>query len=135
MPTNKRLTKRRLNKTKRRLNKTKRRSNKSKRRNGGMLKKIGSPVLSAVKTVGTEYAKDQAQKLTLGKPNVLGDITNTYKNKDNENKYKGFTPINVVSENGENNENIRPVAVTPRSLTNKDVNVSVSVRAFTPLRM
>ncbi len=93
------------------------------KRNGGMLRKIASPVAKGVITIGTEYGKDQAQKIFRDKPNVLKDITNDrsilspnikniYNNNDSNNlenvtpnlvkKYLN-KPIKLL-ENDENNE-------------------------------
>lgn len=89
------------------------------RRKGGMLKQVGTPVLSAVKTIGTEYAKDQAQKIVTGKRNVLGDITNTYKTNSPITPIISRTPISK-NKYTENDENIM-VGLKPR--TNVNINI------------
>ena len=104
------------------------------RRQGGMLRQVGTPVLAAVKTIGTEYAKDQAQKIVTGKRNVLGDITNTYKNKS---PITPITPImsrtnsnsiilksnNKFTENENENENENAsFKLTPTPKTNSNTN-------------
>ncbi len=102
--------------TKRKLRRTK--------RNGGMLRKIASPVAKGIITIGTEYGKDQAQKVFRDKPNVLKDITNDrsvlspnikniYNNNDSNNlenvtpnlvkKYLN-KPIKLVENDENNNE-------------------------------
>jgi hypothetical protein len=84
---------------KRYINKKRRQTNK--KRNGGMLKKAAFPVLSAVKTVGTEYAKDQAQRVLAGKQNVFKSFdANSPENRLNKRQYS------YTDEN--NSENINP---------------------------
>ena len=95
------------------------------KRQGGMLRQVGTPMLSAVKTIGTEYAKDQGQKIVTGKRNVLGDITNTYKNKS---PFSPATPImsrtnsnsiipKINTKYTENDENM-VLKLTPNAKTN-----------------
>ena len=150
MHTNKKITQRRqankTNKSKRRqankTNKSKRRqankqtkrrqaNKQTKRRQGGMLRQVGTPVLAAVKTIGTEYAKDQAQKIVTGKRNVLGDITNTYKNKSPITPIMSRTNSNSIllksnnkyteNENENENENVS-FKLTPTPKTNSNTN-------------
>ena len=98
---------RKITKRRRQTKNNKRRSNKKRetRKNGGMLRQFTGPALSAVKTVGTEYAKDQAQKIFRDKPNVLKDITNTYNKGKEQSIYRGFTPTdenynpNIMKQN------------------------------------
>jgi len=143
MRTNNKLTKRMQTKrrqTKRMQTKRrqpKRRQTKRRHAKGGMLRQVGAPVLTAVKSIGTEYAKDQAQKIVTGKRNVLGDITNTYKNKNPATPIMSISPTiskttisnNKYSENDENimmglkpkvNVNIKPVV----TLTNNKYSYS-----------
>ena len=127
MHTNKKNTKKRQ--TKRRQ--TKRQTKKQTKRQGGMLRQVGTPVLSAVKTIGTEYAKDQGQKIITGKRNVLGDITNTYKNKS---PVSPATPImsrtnsnSIIPKTNnkytENDENM-VLKLTPNAKTNVNTNTN-----------
>lgn len=111
------------NKRKLKQRQTKRNQRQTKR-NGGMLRKIASPVAKGVITIGTEYGKDQAQKVFRDKPNVLKDITNDssilspnikniYNNNDSNNlenvtpnlvkKYLN-KPIKIVENDENNNE-------------------------------
>ncbi len=80
---------------------TKKNNQTIKKRNGGMLKKATFPVLTAVKTVGTEYAKDQAQRVFAGKQNVFKSFdANSPENRLNKRQYS------YTDEN--NSENINP---------------------------
>lgn len=124
MKTNKKYYKQKKSKkynNKRKLKQTKRQT---KKRNGGMLRKIATPVAKGVITIGTEYGKDQAQKVFRDNPNVLKDITNDrsvlspnikniYDNNDSNNlenvtpnlikKYLN-KPIRIVENDENNNE-------------------------------
>jgi len=133
MHTNKKITKRRIKRLVKRQTKKQ-----TKRRQGGMLRQVGTPVLSAVKTIGTEYAKDQGQKIITGKRNVLGDITNTYKNKS---PVSPATPImsrtnsnSIIPKTNnkytENDENM-VLKLTPNAKTN--VNTNTNTKNIKPI--
>ena len=102
MKTNKKYTKKQIKQkqTKRRKQNKKRQSRKI-NKNGGMLKKVATPVAKGIITIGTEYGKDQAQKVFRDKPNVLKDITN-------DRSILSPNMKNIYKENSENSENVTP---------------------------
>jgi len=86
----------------------------TKKRNGGMLRKIASPVAKGVITIGTEYGKDQAQKVFRDKPNVLKDITN-------DRSVLSPNIKNIYDNNSENSENVTPNLI--KKYLNKPVKI------------
>ncbi len=75
----------------------KRKTKTTKKKYGGMTKVFGN----AVKTIGTEYTKDQAQKIFLGKPNVLKSINENSRENRLQNR-------SYLSYDKNNKENINP---------------------------
>ncbi len=114
MKTNKKYYKQKKSKkynNKRKLKQTKRQT---KKRNGGMLRKIASPIAKGVITIGTEYGKDQAQKVFRDKPNVLKDITN-------DRSVLSPNIKNIYDNNSENSENITPNLI--KKYLNKPIRI------------
>ena len=129
---NNKLTKRNMKSKKYEITRNKKITVKS-RRKGGMLRQVGTPVLTAVKTIGTEYAKEQAQKIVTGKRNVLGDITNTYKNKSPITPIMPRTPISN-NKYTENDENIM-IGIKPRSNINVKPAVTLTKDSYSDFEL
>lgn len=102
MKTNKKYTKKQTKqKQTTRKKQNKKRQSKKIKKNGGMLKKVATPVAKGIITIGTEYGKDQGQKVFRDKPNILKDITN-------DRSILSPNMKNIYKENLENSENIVP---------------------------
>lgn len=102
------------NKRKLKQRQTKRNLRQTKKRNGGMLRKVATPVAKGVISIGTEYGKDQAQKVFRDKPNVLKDITN-------DRNVLSPNMKNIYDNNSENSENITPNLI--KKYLNKPVKI------------
>ena len=102
MKTNKKYTKKQIKqKQTTRKKQNKKRQSRKITKNGGMLKKVATPVAKGIITIGTEYGKDQAQKVFRDKPNVLKDITN-------DRSILSPNIKNIYKDNSENSENVIP---------------------------